>query len=300
MFKTKQSDGAKTDFMAKERIYDTSWDVVGRDIGTDFFSFVGHAPLNRRVFINEMYGGCLIDRGWLVVPAGDACPEWDKKYQNIVLASETKLSVAWGNNDAARQDALVIYGLYESERNLPSYTSLGCFVDQAQPRALAQFAGDVGDLDECFSKARFVGANLFGMQYGRQCWIDFPTSTSATAAPAGDCSAKCGGDLPCGGGDGRVSIYKVNGAQAGYGLNDPSTINAVRARRQGENDEDWALRIWSTISGETGKGSGGHVDMINRIKGREVLPVDAFLESCKIAYHYFPDKAKKSGCPPPP
>ncbi|XP_064650329.1 uncharacterized protein LOC135501867 [Lineus longissimus] len=64
-------DSTETNWFAKSRLLSSSWTDLTKTSTANFFSLAGHidSPGNvyRRFFINRSYGGCKVDKGWMVV-----------------------------------------------------------------------------------------------------------------------------------------------------------------------------------------------------------------------------------------
>ena len=114
--------------------------------------------------------------------------------------------------------APLLSGLFSTAAGMPSgrpvsaraaFTRSGCFTDtDAASRALpADFKGDdTMTVEMC---AEYCSAyQLFGLEYGRECYCGNERGTSSVAAPDAECSFPCPGDAAetCGAGS-RVEIY---------------------------------------------------------------------------------------------
>ncbi|XP_070567271.1 uncharacterized protein [Ptychodera flava] len=69
----------KMDWFTRERLKSSPWQDLMDSFpqqGINYFSISGHANLNRRFFVNNHYGGCPEDFGWMVVvdDGNTACP----------------------------------------------------------------------------------------------------------------------------------------------------------------------------------------------------------------------------------
>ncbi|AEO65393.1 uncharacterized protein THITE_2112326 [Thermothielavioides terrestris NRRL 8126] len=96
------------------------------------------------------------------------------------------------------------------KRDGASFTSQGCFVDNANNQRLlsgASYADDGMTVESC--AAFCTKFKYFGVEYGRECYCD--NSLSATATADSDCAMPCAGDADetCGNGN-RLNVYLNN------------------------------------------------------------------------------------------
>ncbi|MBI2375527.1 MAG: hypothetical protein HYV07_16145 [Deltaproteobacteria bacterium] len=73
-----------------------------------FFSIRGNDP-DRRFYINLNWGGCPVDRGWLLISSGDFCP-WERSGNpNDILYSTGATQGLESSSQFGRADALLVY-----------------------------------------------------------------------------------------------------------------------------------------------------------------------------------------------
>lgn len=72
----------KSDFFALANLTGSSWSDTG--VPNNFFSIAGDAGINRHWFVERNYGGCGVDRGWMVVldntSGGGFVCDWSTAY----------------------------------------------------------------------------------------------------------------------------------------------------------------------------------------------------------------------------
>ncbi|XP_038065886.1 uncharacterized protein LOC119735979 [Patiria miniata] len=98
-------DGTGTDihnWFSQERLISSPWEDVESST-PNYFGVEGDTVEDRRFFINNNYGGCSIDQGWLVVTesnSGTDC-EWERPSEEhpypIIHYSKSASKVVWHN-----------------------------------------------------------------------------------------------------------------------------------------------------------------------------------------------------------
>ncbi|XP_022082431.1 uncharacterized protein LOC110974837 [Acanthaster planci] len=108
----------------QDRLTSSPWDDLSSSSlfggSVNYFSIEGHGQVDRRFFINSNYGGCKIDKGWLVVTEsnshGSCC--WEQRKSEypypIILYSRGNKSVVWNNvlsnnGTVGRADSMTIH-----------------------------------------------------------------------------------------------------------------------------------------------------------------------------------------------
>ncbi|XP_038066944.1 uncharacterized protein LOC119736970 [Patiria miniata] len=120
-------DGAGSDigsWFTQTRLISSPWDdLKSVQFGGDgqYFSIDGHVEEDRRFFINNHYGGCEGDKGWLVVTESDSLNYcgWEGQTEAhpypMILYSTTNHKVLWndvlsnGGGPVGRADSLTIH-----------------------------------------------------------------------------------------------------------------------------------------------------------------------------------------------
>ncbi|KAJ7508871.1 glycosyl hydrolase family 71-domain-containing protein [Mycena galericulata] len=100
----------------------------------------------------------------------------------------------------------------------PSWTSLGCYVDSANPRTLnngLHFSSQSQSVSSCLAACANAGYLYGGTEYGVECWCAAAISSGVSTAASGDCNMHCSGAASdiCGGGN-RISLYKASSVAA--------------------------------------------------------------------------------------
>ncbi|XP_071785298.1 uncharacterized protein [Asterias amurensis] len=101
IFNGKDSD--ISNWFDKERLVSSPWSDLTTTSHTNYFSIDGHAEsgLMRRFFINMNYGGCGVDRGWLVVlDSKDHCQWGHFSSYPTILYSTHRIAVDWATSNA--------------------------------------------------------------------------------------------------------------------------------------------------------------------------------------------------------
>lgn len=76
---------------------------------TNYFSIAGDASSHREWFINQAYGGCTVDHGWLVADwAPDPCA-WESENPAVRILFAPGNGVTTWNTAPSRADALVVF-----------------------------------------------------------------------------------------------------------------------------------------------------------------------------------------------
>ncbi|KAF2402400.1 WSC-domain-containing protein [Trichodelitschia bisporula] len=92
-----------------------------------------------------------------------------------------------------------------------AYVFVGCYTDNVGGRALPNVvASDGMSVETCADEARFTAPQLFGVEYGRECWFGDVLGGSNTLAVRTDCNTLCVGNSSeyCGAGN-RLQVYNL-------------------------------------------------------------------------------------------
>ncbi|XP_022111711.1 uncharacterized protein LOC110990945 [Acanthaster planci] len=104
-------------WFTKDRLISSPWEDL-KSTGVNFFSIEGDTVLDRRFFINDIYGGCPNDVGWLAVVESktQAACEWERySAYPVIVYSAAAGKVRWqdllttGANTVGRADYLTIH-----------------------------------------------------------------------------------------------------------------------------------------------------------------------------------------------
>ncbi|KAF8341317.1 uncharacterized protein EI90DRAFT_1719489 [Cantharellus anzutake] len=120
----------------------------------------------------------------------------------------------------------------------PGWSSLGCYTDDTNNRALKGYSTSVSYNTPgwCINTCASQGYTYGGVEFGQECYCSnsiTTTSTTGVATSASDCSMPCSGDSSqkCGGGN-RIGIYKSSSSTSGWGLlgcyNDDTSNRALK------------------------------------------------------------------------
>lgn len=75
----------KSNFFSQANVTSSSWTNIG---GGNFFSIAGDDFYNRNWFVENNYGGCGVDRGWMVVLENNSGPcNWDNVGRSLLGSS---------------------------------------------------------------------------------------------------------------------------------------------------------------------------------------------------------------------
>ncbi|XP_033626039.1 uncharacterized protein LOC117289152 [Asterias rubens] len=108
----KGTDSDILSWFAKERLVSSLWSDLTTTATTNYFSIDGDVTsillIDRRFFINMNYGGCDIDRGWMVVVDSEGPCSWEKSFSSYpaIMYSTNYTSTTF--NDARNDKILGI------------------------------------------------------------------------------------------------------------------------------------------------------------------------------------------------
>ncbi|KAJ7612255.1 glycosyl hydrolase family 71-domain-containing protein [Roridomyces roridus] len=96
----------------------------------------------------------------------------------------------------------------------PTWTSLGCYVDNGSPRTLnngMHITSGSLTTASCLATCANAGYLYGGTEYGSECWCASSLTSGVSSAPSGDCNMGCSGKSSemCGGYY-RISVYKAS------------------------------------------------------------------------------------------
>jgi len=111
-------------------------------------------------YIDNSFDSQINYNGTLISPNSDAivyvCDPWhDRKDYNIVKIKDLKITN--GNKIITPPD------------NVGNFVKKGCFRD-AGTRAIPNYRGNVSNIEQCANLASINNENVFGLQYGGECW----------------------------------------------------------------------------------------------------------------------------------
>jgi len=111
-FMVNPGDASSSAWMTPSNILKSDWAGVKPGMTNNFFSVAGDAGGNRRFFIQNNYGGCEVDSGWLVVQTmrrASMCPWESNGKQPLIYYSAGDANVKWQTAGAyAEADTLVV------------------------------------------------------------------------------------------------------------------------------------------------------------------------------------------------
>jgi hypothetical protein len=95
-------------------------------------------------------------------------------------------------------------------KSVGNWTSIGCWTDSADSRALAAAIPPLGvnnTVEAC--AVACTGHNFFGVEYGDECYCGDAVGKTSLLADAADCSMTCAGNATefCGAGN-RLNVYQ--------------------------------------------------------------------------------------------
>ncbi len=79
------------------------------------------------------------------------------------------VSVLANTSETLSSKRITLAGGIPSLPKSGDYEFVGCYTDKSQ-RAIPNYAGDVSSADACRIKAQASGHDVFGLQYGGQCF----------------------------------------------------------------------------------------------------------------------------------
>ena len=99
----------RENWFALDRLIDSGY-TTNPTVASNFFSITGDSTYARNWFINNSYGGCPADIGWMVVDAGiDVCT-WEAPLNIIrILYSGLAGPAAWESSSAQEADVMAVF-----------------------------------------------------------------------------------------------------------------------------------------------------------------------------------------------
>ncbi|GFP60137.1 WSC domain-containing protein ARB_07867 [Trichoderma asperellum] len=94
---------------------------------------------------------------------------------------------------------------------LDGYSSIGCYTEATDARALANFIDTTNKtVADCIEACKADSYIYAGLEYGGECWCDNSFAKGSVLAPIGDCGMTCNGNSTefCGGSD-RLNVYQL-------------------------------------------------------------------------------------------
>jgi hypothetical protein len=89
------------------------------------------------------------------------------------------------------------------------YSSLGCYKDTGNRALRIMAPTDVHTIDSCYNYAKLNNNSIFGMQNGKECWLDSDPNRDYKMHGVATCNTKSG--FPTGSGDAWLNeIYQIN------------------------------------------------------------------------------------------
>ncbi|OAG03405.1 WSC-domain-containing protein [Paraphaeosphaeria sporulosa] len=132
---------------------------------------------------------------------------------------------------------LSIYQLTPSYFGNPSpvkgFASMGCYAEKPNDRALRNvYYSDIMTTELCSARAAANGYSYFGLEYGRECWMD-NVLDDAVPVPQAKCATSCTGSTfqNCGGGNfmqlyGNGSVVKMPSGTSSIAATSPMTTSS--------------------------------------------------------------------------
>ena len=124
------SGTTKNDFFDFANLTGSSWGASGPDGTENVFSIAGDATgsTNRNWFVNDSYGGCLADVGYMaVVGVGSGPCAWDDTGREQIgdtvrgfVYSESASASTWGSGDTGYADLFTVQVSYEDSPPPPT------------------------------------------------------------------------------------------------------------------------------------------------------------------------------------
>lgn len=118
------------------------------------------------------------------------------------LISAVLLAASTANARALRRDLTV--------QTISGWSSMGCYSDSQQARALSQLKGVGQDVSgtECQAHCQQLGYLYAGVEFGGQCYCDNSVNAASLQVSSSDCNVTCPGDStqPCGAAD-RINLF---------------------------------------------------------------------------------------------
>ncbi|KAK1239930.1 hypothetical protein MKX08_007372 [Trichoderma sp. CBMAI-0020] len=97
---------------------------------------------------------------------------------------------------------------------LDGYSSIGCYTEATDARALANFMDTTNKtVANCIEACKANSYIYAGLEYGGECWCDNSFANGSLPAPIGDCGMTCNGNSTefCGGPN-RLNVYQLKKA----------------------------------------------------------------------------------------
>lgn len=94
---------------------------------------------------------------------------------------------------------------------LDGYSSIGCYTEATDARALGNFVATTKEtVADCLKACSADGYTYAGLEYGGECWCDNAFAKGSVPAPVEDCSMTCNGNSSefCGGPN-RLNVYQL-------------------------------------------------------------------------------------------
>lgn len=94
---------------------------------------------------------------------------------------------------------------------LDGYSSIGCYTEATNARALANFMDTTNKtVADCIEACKANSYIYAGLEYGGECWCDNSFANGSIPAPIGDCGMTCNGNSTefCGGPN-RLNVYQL-------------------------------------------------------------------------------------------
>nr|KAG5694817.1 hypothetical protein BaRGS_019194 [Batillaria attramentaria] len=108
-------DSTYLDWFAQDNVVDSDWTDVDTDT-TNFFSIFG------RFYINRNFGGCNIDRGWLLVAeADDVCDFVPPGPYPVILYSSATTDANLNTADFRQADVLTVTVKFKDTARFSGY-----------------------------------------------------------------------------------------------------------------------------------------------------------------------------------
>jgi hypothetical protein len=103
----------QTNWFVQSGLTSSSWTDLTTSNVTNFFSIAGDTH-GRRFFINQQYGGCTVDAGWMVVTSCITCCPWDTPVTMTTptiraLYSNLPMVATWDSANATLADVFAVY-----------------------------------------------------------------------------------------------------------------------------------------------------------------------------------------------
>ncbi|XP_070567302.1 uncharacterized protein [Ptychodera flava] len=114
MYMTFNGEGSdKNDWFSKDRLTSTSYTDLDSNSQTNYFSIPGHDSVSRHFFVNQNYGGCEIDVGWLVVvDTGNTSCDWSEMKRRpyfLYGSAGQKITYQSGSDDVATGRSFAVF-----------------------------------------------------------------------------------------------------------------------------------------------------------------------------------------------